>query len=175
MNNLFLIDKIDGLSLEFSKLISMMNYTRETTLAEVMDLSAGQLDFLINEKANSIGMLLAHMVAVEQAYQIDTIENREFTEADIDRLNPALTLGKPAQEQIKGNPINFYVEQLKATRKKTIESFQTFEDTWLFEQTPFWEGKPANNYFKWFHVFEDELNHRGQIRLIKKIMNLSAK
>lgn len=175
MNNLFLIDKIDGLSLEFSKLISMMNYTRETTLVEVMDLSNSQLDFLINEKANSIGMLLAHMVAVEKAYQIDTIEKRELTEADMYKLNPALTLGKPAQEQIKGNTIDFYVEQLDATRKKTIESFQILEDAWLFEQTSFWGAEPANNYFKWFHVFEDELNHRGQIRLIKKIMELSAK
>ncbi|WQI98124.1 integrase, partial [Rossellomorea vietnamensis] len=25
-------------------------------------------------------------------------------------------------------------------------------------------------HFKWFHVFEDELNHRGQIRMIKKRM-----
>ncbi len=41
-------------------------------------------------------------------------------------------------------------------------------DEWLDEQTPFWGGRPANNYFKWFHVFEDELNHRGQIRWLRK-------
>ena len=41
-------------------------------------------------------------------------------------------------------------------------------DAWLDAQTPFWGGKPANNYFKWFHVFEDELNHRGQIRWLRK-------
>ncbi|MDW0117011.1 DinB family protein [Sporosarcina thermotolerans] len=172
---LFLIDKKEGLSLEFSKLISMMNYTRETTLAEIMNLSVEQLDFLINEKANSIGMLIAHMASLEKAYQIDTFEKREFTEEDIQMLNPAMDLGKAAQEQIKGNSIEFYLEQLEQTRKKTIEEFRTLQDSWLFEQTPFWGGKPTNNYFKWFHVFEDELNHRGQIRLIKKIINLSAK
>lgn len=172
--SLFLIDKKEGLSLEFSKLISMMNYTRETTLAEVMNLSVKQLDFLINEKANSIGMLLAHMVAVEKAYQIDTFEKRDITEEDIQMLNPGLDLGKVAQEQLKGNPVEFYLEQLEQTRKKTIGEFQTLQDSWLFEQTPFWEGKPTNNYFKWFHVFEDELNHRGQIRLIKKIIDISG-
>ena len=36
------------------------------------------------------------------------------------------------------------------------------------EETPFWGGQPANNYFKWFHVFEDEINHRGQIRWLCK-------
>ena len=42
------------------------------------------------------------------------------------------------------------------------------DDAWLEEQSPFREGQPANNHFKWFHVFEDELNHRGQIRWLRK-------
>jgi C-terminal processing protease CtpA/Prc len=29
-------------------------------------------------------------------------------------------------------------------------------------------GSEGNNYFCWFHVFEDEINHRGQIRLLAK-------
>lgn len=168
---LFLIDQKEGLSLEFSKLLSMMNYTRMTTLAEVKDFSIEQLDYLINEKANSIGMLLAHLVSVEKAYQIDTFEKREFTEEDIQMLNPGLELGDAAREQIKGNTIEFYLEQLEQTRKKTIDTFRKLPDSWLFEQTAFWGGNPANNYFKWFHVMEDELNHRGQIRVIKKMMD----
>ncbi|MCM3744361.1 DinB family protein [Sporosarcina luteola] len=170
---LFIIDQKDGLSLEFSKLASMMEYTRVTTLAEVRGLTVGQLDFLINDDANSIGMLLAHMVSVERAYQIETFEKRDFTEEDIQMLNPALELGKTAREQIKGNPIEYYLEELEQTRKKTIDAFGTLPDSWLFEQAPYWGGQPMNNYFKWFHVFEDELNHRGQIRLIKKLMSAS--
>jgi len=170
---LYLIDQKDGLSLEFSKLASMMEYTRETTLAEVKDLSVDQLDFLINDEANSIGMLLAHMVSVEKLYQINTFEKREFTEEDIQMLNPGMDLGKAAREQIKGNPIEYYLEELEQTRKKTIDTFKTLPDSWLFEQGPFFGGETTNNYFKWFHVFEDELNHRGQIRVIKKLMSAS--
>ena len=172
---LYVIDQKDGLGLEFSKLATMMEYTRVTTLAEVKDLTVEQLDFLFNDEANSIGMLLAHMVSVEKAYQIDTFENRDFTDEDIQLLNPALELGDAAREQIKGNPIEYYLEELEQTRKKTIDTFGTLPDSWLFEQSPFWYGKPTNNYFKWFHVFEDELNHRGQIRLIKKMMHASEK
>lgn len=172
---LFLIDQKDGLSLEFSKLASMMEYTRVTTLAEVGDLTVDQLDFLINDEANSIGMLLAHMVSVERAYQIETFENREFTDEDIQMLNPALELGKAAREQIKGKPIEYYLKELEQTRKKTIDAFQTLPDSWLFEQAPYWGGHPMNKYFKWFHVMEDELNHRGQIRVIKKLMSASEK
>ncbi|MCM3709464.1 DinB family protein [Sporosarcina luteola] len=172
---LYIIDQKDGFSLEFSKLTSMMEYTRVTTLAEVKGLTVDQLDFLINDEVNSIGMLLAHMVSVEKSYQIDTFENRDFTEEDIQMLNPALELGDTAREQIKGNPIEFYLEELEQTRKKTIDTFRTLPDSWLFEQAPYWGGEPMNKYFKWFHVFEDELNHRGQIRLIKKLMSASER
>ncbi len=172
---LYVIDQKDGLSLEFSKLASMMEYVRVTTLAEVKDLTVEQLDFLINDEANSIGMLLAHMASVEKAYQIDTFENRDFTEEDIQMLNPALELGDAAREQIKGNPIEYYLEELEQTRNKTIDTFKTLPDSWLFETAPYWGGHPMNKYFKWFHVYEDELNHRGQIRLIKKLMSASEK
>ena len=72
------------------------------------------------------------------------------------------------REKIKGNPLEFYVEQLADVRKKTLEDFQKLEDSWLYEESDFWDHKKANNYFKWFHVLEDEINHRGQIRMIRK-------
>lgn len=170
LETLFLIDQKDGMSLEFSKLVSMMNYARETTIAEVQELTVEELDFLYDAEANSIGMLLAHMVSVEKAYQIETFYNREVTDEEINELNPALELGRKAREQIHGNTIDFYMKELIDARNKTIETFQTLPDEWLFQQTPFWFDQQANNYFKWFHVFEDEINHRGQIRIIKKMM-----
>ncbi|MCJ8006519.1 DinB family protein [Lederbergia wuyishanensis] len=171
IKTLFLIDQKDGLSAEFSKLVSMMNYSRVMTLEEVKKLTVEELDFLFDEEdANSIGMLLSHMTAVEKAYQIETFQNRDLTEEEINELNPALDLGNKAREQIKGHSIDFYLEELASVRERTIETFKTLPDEWLFHQTPFWFGEQANNYFKWFHVFEDELNHRGQIRIIKKMM-----
>jgi uncharacterized damage-inducible protein DinB len=170
LDTLYLIDQKDSIGLEFSKLVSMMNYTRYTTIEAVKDLTMEELDFLYDEEANSIGMLLAHMAAVEKAYQIETFENRDLTEEELSPLLPALDLGSLGREQIKGNKIEHYLEQLADVRNKTIEAFKALPDEWLFEQTPFWWDRPANNYFKWFHVFEDELSHRGQIRLIKKML-----
>ncbi|MBW8351228.1 DinB family protein [Bacillus sp. IITD106] len=149
----------------------MMNYARVMTLEEVKKLTVEELDFLHDkEDGNSIGMLLSHMAAVEKAYQIETFQNRELTEEEIKELNPALELGNKAREQINGCSIDFYLNELADIRHKTIETFKTLPDGWLFQQTPFWFGEQANNYFKWFHVFEDELNHRGQIRIIKKMI-----
>jgi uncharacterized damage-inducible protein DinB len=170
LQTLYLIDQKEGLSPEFSKLVSMMNYTRTITIEEVKSLTIDELDFLYAEDANSIGMLLAHMSDVEKAYQILTFHNRDLTDEEVDSLNPGLVLGTPAREKIKGNPVDFYLKRLEEVRNETLTMFKTLPDEWLFEQTPFWWERPANNYFKWFHVFEDELSHRGQIRIIKKMI-----
>jgi uncharacterized damage-inducible protein DinB len=170
LQTLYLIDQKEGMGLEFGKLVSMMNYVRSTTIDAVKDLSMEELDFLYDVEANSIGMLLAHMAAVERAFQIDTFENRQFKEEELSRLLPGLELGTKGRELLKGKTIDHYLKELSEVRNTTIKIFKTLPDQWLFEQTPFWRDRPANNYFKWFHVFEDELNHRGQIRIIKKMI-----
>lgn len=169
MENLFLIDKIDGLSDDFSKLVSMMNYARFSTLRAVQDLTIEELDYLYDENTNSIGMLLYHMAAIEFYYQIHTFEDREPTEDELERWLPGVELGNLGREKIKNQPLDFYINTLQEVREKTIATFQSLPNEWLFKTTTFWYDKPANNYFKWFHVFEDELSHRGQIRIIKKI------
>jgi hypothetical protein len=110
------------------------------------------------------------MAQVEKVYQVLTFENREPTDEELRPLLPGLDLGSQGREKIKENTIDYYLEQLADVRNSTIATFKTLPEEWLFEQTPFWWDRPADNYFKWFHVYEDELSHRGQIRLIKKMV-----
>jgi uncharacterized damage-inducible protein DinB len=174
----FVIDMIEGYSKDFSTLISMMNYTRETTIRTVKDLPVEALDFRINGTGNSIGMLLAHFTAVEKFYQFYTFEGAQLPDEEVnqyaDTLEPALSLGEPGTV-INSNPVEFYLEDMEKAREKTLELFRTLPDSWLYETSLWSEEMPANNYFKWFHVFEDELSHRGQIRIIKKHYELSKK
>ena len=149
----FVIDKLEGLHVEFSKLVSMMNYARYTTIQAVEGLTIGELDYLYDEEANSIGMLLYHMAAIEFYYQVHTFEDREPTEAELERL-PGIELGDLGREKIKGNAIEFYINTLQEVRSKTIAIFQSLPDEWLFKTTDFWYDKPTNNYFKWFHVLK---------------------
>jgi DNA-binding XRE family transcriptional regulator len=47
-------------------------------------------------------------------------------------------------------------------REKTLEQLSKRNDDWLHETASFFSnGKLMNNYFKWFHVLEDEISHRG--------------
>ncbi|MBU5672089.1 DinB family protein [Paenibacillus brevis] len=167
MQNLLLITDIPGYSPQISRLISMMNYARFTTLEAVKDLTQAELDYLLDAKSNSIGALLLHFAAVEYAYQVSTFEQRELNEEELLIWGPALELGKVGQEQIKGHELEYYLHQLDEVRNRTLEFFKSVNDDWLDTEEDFWYEKKANYYFMWFHVFEDELNHRGQIRLIR--------
>jgi uncharacterized damage-inducible protein DinB len=168
LDHLFKIQNLDGYSRQFSQLISMMNYARITTFDAIKGLSISDLDFLVNENANSIGMLLLHIASVEFEFHKETIENRELTAVEIECWKPALELEDLGRSKIKGHSLDFCIDQLAQVRKKTLEDFQTLEDNWLYIETDFWDSKRANNYFKWFHVLEDEINHRGQIQFLRQ-------
>ncbi|MGD6849982.1 DinB family protein [Rossellomorea aquimaris] len=171
INSIYLIKEKNGMKKDFSLLLSMMDYARFTSISEVENLPVEMLDYRCHDEANSIGMLLAHFDAVEKIYQVLTFENLSDDEIEeyATTLEPALSLGSKAAELIKGNGVEFYLENLQMTRNKTVEQFKQLDESWLYEETDWWYGEKGNNFFKWFHVFEDEINHRGQIRMIKKL------
>lgn len=168
MDKIYLITDIPGYSPQISRLLSMMNYARHTTLAAVKDLTMDQLDYLLDSESNSIGALLLHYAAVEYAYQVATFEGRDLSEEELTIWGPALNLGDEGRAMIKGNDLNYYLDRLNEVRERTYALFATVDDDWLYVEEAFWYNKPANRYFMWFHVFEDEINHRGQIRWIRK-------
>lgn len=158
-----------GFTPHMGRLVSMMNYARATTLHAVKDLTTQQLDFVPAGFGNSIGALLEHFAAVEVAYQIRTFQHR-WAEDDDPELKPwvaGLDLGERIKE-LRGRDLDFYIKQLETVRNTTLEKFKTLDDTWLEQEFEFREGVNANHYWCWFHVFEDEINHRGQIRLIRQ-------
>lgn len=167
-SKLFLITDIPGCAPQISRLMSMMNYARYTTLRSVDGLTTEQLDYTIDSTSNSIGALLMHFAAVEVAYQLKTFEHRDLNEEEKKVWGAALELGAQGRDQIKGNNLDYYVNILNEVRSKTYEVFKTKTDDWLYEEYPFWRDQPANHYFMWYHVFEDEINHRGQIRWMRK-------
>ncbi|WP_232225617.1 DinB family protein [Oceanobacillus manasiensis] len=147
----------------------MMNYARYTTLEAVVGLTVEQLDFLPHQNGNSIGALLLHMAAVEFGFQVEFFENRKPNERETEEWGAAYELGELGREQIKGNPLEFYLDKLDVVRTRTLKELQTRSDAWLYEEAN-WDSVSSNNYFVWFHTFEDEINHRGQIRIIRNML-----
>lgn len=111
MNNIYLISDIPGYSPQISRLLSMMNYARFTTLEAVKNLTIDQLDFLLDEESNSIGALLLHFAAVEYAYQLQTFELRELNDKEISIWGAALELGEKGRKEIRGNDLKYYMDK----------------------------------------------------------------
>ena len=157
-----------GYSPSLGRLVAMMSFARSTTLRAAAGLTVAQLDHLHDTSSNSIGALLAHVAAVEVAYQRITFEGRGLSLPAYDEeWLIALQLGDAGREKLRGKPLEHYVSGLEQVREFTLRELARHDDRWL-DETDVWNGRPVNNYFKWFHVFEDELNHRGQIRWLRQ-------
>jgi len=165
--DLFLIADISGFTPQISRLVSMMNYVRYTTLSSVEGLGVDELDFRYDPQSNSIGALLLHIAAAEVGYQAATFYARDLNVEERHEWGAALELGERARQEIIGHELGYYLSTLEQVRTTTLAELGRREDQWLEEQTSFGSGQRVNNYFKWFHVFGHELNHRGQIRWLR--------
>ena len=159
------IEPIPGYTPTIGRLVSMLDYARATTLRAVDGLTVEQLDHLHDAASNSIGALLAHMVAVERAYQLLTFEERPPTAEENAAAAAAIGLGDEGRRVLRGQPLEHYLEQMAATRKKTLHALASRDDAWLERPMP--AAPVMNAHWAWFHVAEDELNHRGQIRWLR--------
>jgi uncharacterized damage-inducible protein DinB len=156
---------LPGFTPTIGRLVAMLSYARQTTLAAVEGLTREQLDYLHDERSNSIGALLAHVAAVERGYQLVTFEEREPTAAENDAWSAALKLGDKGRREIRGRELQFYVDELQRTRAATLAALSARDDAWL--EAPVRIAPAVNAHWAWFHVAEDEINHRGQIRWLR--------
>ena len=156
---------LDGYTPTIGRLVAMLSYARQTTLKTVEGLTCEQLDHLHDERSNSIGALLAHVAAVERGYHLVTFEEREPTAAENDAWSAALKLGDKGRREIRGHELQFYVDELRRAREATLAALAARDDAWL--EAPLRIAPNLNAHWAWFHVAEDEINHRGQIRWLR--------
>ena len=160
-----------GYSPQIGTLVSMMTWMRMVLLMSVKGMSQKDLDYLLDDKANTIGALLMHLAATDRIYQLNTFEGnslKELPSSYKEKWSVAMDLGEPARKQIKGHGLDFYLDLLGETREHTFSEFRKRDDAWLMTVDKDWGWGPTNNYCKWFHVCEHESNHNGQMKLLKK-------
>lgn len=159
-----------GYTPQIGTLVSMLDWMRMVILSPVKGMSSKDLDYLVDDKANSIGSMLWHLAATERFYQIHTFEGKkwgDWSKEDNEKWGTAMGLGDKAREEIKGNDLEFYLEKLESVRANTLEELKKRDDDWLMSIDEEWPWGPTNNYCKWFHVCEHESNHNGQFKFIK--------
>ena len=143
----------------------MLNDLSNRVEHTVKDLRIEELDYLMDENANSIGTLIMHLAATEKFYQVYTFEHREFNKDEEKEWGTAMSMGEDAREKYKGNKVEDYLDIYKNVRTQTLEYLKDKDDAWL-AIVP--DSYRMNNHWSWFHVMEHQSSHLGQILLLKK-------
>ncbi len=158
----------EGFDPKIGELISMLEHTRSVTMEELSGISREELDYVDGPGGNTIGSLLMHIAAIERIHQILSFDERDLTQDESDTWGKALNLGEEANKQYHGLGAAAYLEVLQEVRSVTLASFSRFSDQWLQEERKWGNGVSHNFHYIWYHVMEDEINHRGQIRLLRR-------
>ena len=151
-------------------LVQMMAYARMTTLQAVKGMSVTELNATAPGFSNSAGMLLAHIAATDRLYQSVSFENRDPFEApEYAPHQGAMTFGWKG-EKVQGRTLESLLAELGEVRAHTLSQLAQRDDDWLASalRIPGWDE--MNQHWAWFHVMEDEVSHRGQIRILRKAL-----
>ena len=144
-------------------MVDMLEDIKDRITAQISNLDQKGTDFLFDEKANSIGAIIMHLVATEAYYQVETLEERSFTEDESNFWRIGLGLGTESRDQLKGKPIKYYLELWQQVRTNTLEGLKTKDDEWFASNI----DETMNYHWAWYHILEHQANHMGQIALIK--------
>lgn len=161
------ITPIDGYAPHIGVLVDTLLCCRSKTIEWLKDLTTHQLDYLYDENANSIGALLLHLCALEVAVQQYSFQGIELENLKWkQKWGLAMYLGDPARREIRGHEVTYYLDQLRCIRTHTLEQLRQLDDEWLWREAS-WGNRTVNHYWMWYHVYEDEINHRGEISWLK--------
>lgn len=163
-----LVGPTEGFSPQIGALVSMMTFIRYRVLKSVKGMSIEDLDFLLDERANTIGGILLHLAATETYYQLNSFGEMAWgTWSDTvkEEWDVPMHLGERARQTIRGHSLDYYLSALHRTREKTVAEFRIRDDEWLARVDTNWNW---TNHAKWFHVTEHESNHNGQFKFLKR-------
>ena len=149
-------------------LICMLEDVRYVSLKKLKDISAEELHWQYQEGWNTIASLLEHINALYIFFKIKYLENRDWTKEEEDELTPALSLGEHLPKLISNHGLEYYLAKLEATKTPMYEAINQLDLKSFKEKR---EGYNDNYNLAWllYHLAEDEIHHRGQITLLRKL------
>lgn len=163
-----------GLATGIGYYLSGMEEVREQIREAVKNLdveSLGQPAFL---GAHSIGALVLHIGEAEWWWMQCNVAGHELTEED-EKAPYWDVLDEPAEFVKKGYTAEFCLQQVDNIRNQTRElllgySDKDLEKIFSFER----KGEIRDHSLRWIlhHLIDHEAQHKGQILMLKRIMNV---
>ena len=157
-------------------LLAILYDARATTLQRIMGIGTDELHWQYAEGWNTISCLLSHIISVSHFFQIYFIEKREMTVAEEAAIMPGLYMGDYIPQLITGEPIENYIAQLDASMATMVEKIKALSTEELYRRIDGYDKETGCN-LAWvlYHVAEDEVHHRGQISIIRKLYKATNK
>ncbi|MFT4525872.1 MAG: putative damage-inducible protein DinB [Bacteroidia bacterium] len=151
-------------------LLGIIEDARTTTLQRVYDLSLEELHWQYDEGWNTIGALLSHIISSAHVFRIEFIEEREMTKQESDLYVPGLEMGKFIPQLITNQTAEDYALLLAESKTLLIEQIQKLSKEDFFKKRDGYNPKTGYN-LAWvlYHLAEDEVHHRGQISIVRKL------
>jgi uncharacterized damage-inducible protein DinB len=156
-------------------LLGIIDDARVTTLQRVEGVTVEELHWQYREGWNSIGALLSHITAIEHCFRIVFIEGRQMSEAENERLMAGIEMGEHLPKLITGEPLETYIAGLAESRRLLIEALRPVTFERFSERMDAYDPETGSN-LAWilYHMAEDEVHHRGQISLLRKLYKDAA-
>lgn len=156
-------------------LVGILADARATTLQRVDGISKEELHWQYAPGWNTIGALLAHIIAVEEYFRIEFIERRCLTAAEEALWMPGLEMGTYIPQLITDEPVEVYVKRLEHSRANMLTALKALSPTEFKEKREGYNPETGCN-LAWilYHMAEDEVHHRGQISILRKLYKTRA-
>lgn len=161
----FLIGPDDGSQPKRDTLVSLLASSRHFLLSATRGLSQQELDAEPRGVPNTIGALVAHVVAAETMFQNLTFHGTRLGD---EQKHLAASFAFE-WNHLAGQELAAYRHALDATRGETLRLLGGVDDDWLARPTTFMGG-PSNVHYYWMHLIQDEARHTGQIILVRKYL-----
>lgn len=151
-------------------LLGIIYDARITTIERVNKLSIEELHWQYKDGWNTISVLLSHIISVENYFRIEFIEKRSVTAQEEIQWIPGLEMGKYIPQLITNKSIDWYLEELKKSRTLLLESLKNISYESFSKRIEGYDNETGCN-LAWvlYHMAEDEVHHRGQISILRKL------
>jgi len=160
--------KLSDHSLDY--LQGILRDARTTTILAIKNLSVAELHWQYKKGWNTIGALLSHMVAIENYFRVEFVKGRKFTKEEHEKWLPGMDMGEYLPQLINQQPIEDYVAKLTESREMMFDSLAHITHHDLTRRIDDYDEETGCN-LAWvlYHMVEDEIYHRGQISMIRKL------
>jgi len=151
-------------------LAGMAQDTRQVTLSVLKHLTKEEIDWQFTPGWNTIGALLDHISAVEHFFRIEFIEGRKLTGEENKMWEAALDMGAYLPKLIGIKSPEDYRQSLTKSGSLFLKALENVTTEQFTERRKEYDDINGSNLaWSLYHKVEDEIYHRGQISMIRKL------